>query len=315
MKVFTALMATETNTFCPIPTTLEDFVYGIGEESVLGDYFKAFRKMAEAHGWDVQHGPSYFASPAGTVVRSAYETIKADLLKAIKDAMPMDALVLALHGAMYTDGYPDTEGDFLKAARDLLGADIPIGVELDSHCHLTDTMVDAADIIVIFKEWPHTDMLDRAEETMDFTLDMAEGKIKPHMAMYDPRMICPIDTYQEPGRTLVDDIKKMEGKDGVLSVSIGHSFQWTDFPDVGNKVLVVTDNQPEKGAELAEQIGRRVFDLRHDLAPKHTRLEDAFEILANATEFPILLSESFDCMAGGAAGDSTYMIRGMIEHG
>ncbi|MBW2370788.1 MAG: M81 family metallopeptidase, partial [Deltaproteobacteria bacterium] len=49
--------------------------------------------------------------------------------------------------------------------------------------------------------------------------------------------------------------------------------------------------------------------------PKHTRLEDAFEILANATEFPILLSESFDCMAGGAAGDSTHMIRGMIEHG
>ena len=129
MKVFTALMATETNTFCPIPTALEDFDYGIGEESLLGDYFKAFRKAAEARGWDVQHGPGYWAPPAGTVIRSAYMTIKADLLKAIGNAMPMDALVLGLHGAMYTDGYPDTEGDFLKAVRDLVGPDMPIGVK------------------------------------------------------------------------------------------------------------------------------------------------------------------------------------------
>jgi len=315
MKVFTALMATETNTFCPIPTVLEDFEYGIGEQSMLADYFKAFGKVANDRGWEVQHGPAYFASPAGTIVRSAYETIKADLLKAIMEAMPMDALTLLLHGAMFAEGYPDCEGDFLKAVRDMVGPDMPVGVELDSHVHLTDAMVENADIIVIFKEWPHTDMLERAKETMEFTIDMAEKKIKPHMAVYDPRMIATIDTYKEPGRTLVDDIMAMEGKDGVLSISIGHSFAWADFPDVGNKVLVVTDNRPEKGKELAEQIGKRVFDLRNELGSTKTPLKEGLKILARNKKFPVLLSESFDCMAGGAGGDSTYLIKGLIEHG
>jgi len=316
MKVFTALFGTETNTFCPVPTALEDFDYfSNGEDGWFGPYFETFRTTAQDRGWDVQNGPGYFASPAGTVTGSAYETIKADLLKVIKAAMPMDALVFALHGAMYSDGYPDSEGDFLAAVRDLVGPDIPIGVELDPHVHLTETMVDAADIIVMFKEWPHTDMLERAKETMDFTIDMAEGRIKPHMAMYDPRMIACIETDKEPGRTLVDDITAMEGKDGVLSISIGHSFQYADFPDVGNKVLVVTDNKPEKGGQLAEQIGNRLFDMRNDLKMEFTSLKDALDIFANAKDFPILVGEGYDAMVAGSSGDSTYLLRGMIEHG
>ena len=288
---------------------------GLGRRVPLEITSKFFRTVAENRGWVVEHGPSYHANPAGTVVRSAYERIKGNILSAVRDVLPVDALVLGLHGAMFADGYPDPEGDLLTAVRDIVGPDVPIGIELDSHCHLTKKMVSNADIIVIFKEWPHTDMLEIAEEVVNLTIDTAEGKINPHMVMFDCRMIRVIDTSKEPGRTLVDDINELEGKDGVLSISIGHSFEYADFPEVGNKVLVITNNEPEKGARLAEEIGRRVFDLRYDLAPNYTELEDALDIMEEAKEFPIVVAESYDVMAGGATGDSTYLLRGLIERG
>ena len=52
--------------------------------------------------------------------------------------MPVDAVLLALHGAMLAEGYPDCEGDLLQAVRALVGpTEIPLGALLDLHCNLS----------------------------------------------------------------------------------------------------------------------------------------------------------------------------------
>ena len=50
-----------------------------------------------------------------------------------------------------------------RSAR-VVGPDVPIGGELDLHCHLTEQMVEAATVLVAYKEYPHTDYLARADE-------------------------------------------------------------------------------------------------------------------------------------------------------
>jgi microcystin degradation protein MlrC len=84
--------------------------------------------------------------------------------------MPVDAVLLPLHGAMVADGVDagsivdDAEGDVIARVRALVGPDVVIGVHIDLHCHLTQTMLDGSDVIVIYKEYPHTDMADRAHD-------------------------------------------------------------------------------------------------------------------------------------------------------
>jgi microcystin degradation protein MlrC len=41
---------------------------------------------------------------------------------------------------------------------------------------MTEQMVAAADLLICFKEFPHTDFVERAEEVVDLTIRMAEER-------------------------------------------------------------------------------------------------------------------------------------------
>ena len=258
-KAFIAGLMNESNTFTPFPTALSDFEREKGDE---GKFMLLFKQSAELRGWSVAKGIIAYAPPAGLITRSAYEALKIELLSDLKLALPVNMVVLALHGAMVAQGYDDCQGDILQAIRDAVGKGVPIGTGLDVHAHLTQAMVDAADILVFFKEWPHIDADQTYKTAFNLTADCAEGKITPHMAVWDCRMIANFFTLQEPVKGLVDDMRAAEGKDGNISVSLIHGFSDADVPDMGTKVLIITNNLPEKGAELAERFGKRVFAMR-----------------------------------------------------
>ena len=123
---------------------------------------------------------------------------------------------------------------------------VPIGVELDLHCHLTDELVAAATAIVIFKEYPHIDVRERAAELFDIVAAALEGRARPRMALFDCRMIGLYPTRLEPMASFVRKIKGLEGRDGVLSISIAHGFPWGDVIAMGTRVLVVTDGDARR---------------------------------------------------------------------
>src|SRR3954454_20445543 len=104
--------------------------------------------------------------------------------------------------------YDDCEGDLLARARDLVGDTTVIGAELDMHCHLSDAMVEAADLIVAFKEFPHTDFLERAEDLVDLCLRQARREIRPEPGVFDCGPSAAFMASREPGRGFVDRIKK-----------------------------------------------------------------------------------------------------------
>jgi len=251
MRLFTATLATETNTFSPLPTSIENY-----RESVFmrpGEHPADAPRMCTAplfvgraraalEGFELIEGSCFAASPAGTTNRADYETMRDEILGQLEAAMPVDGLLLGLHGAMVAHGYDDVEGDIVERARAIVGPTCVIGVELDPHCHLTMKRVSQADIIVLYKEFPHTDVVERAEDVLDLVLATLRGKIKPVMSVYDCRQIQSYPTTIQPMRGLVDKCTALEGRDGVLSVSIGHCFPYGDVPESGARILVLTDD-------------------------------------------------------------------------
>ncbi len=313
MKVFVAGLSTETNMFAPFPTDLSDFER---EEGKKGKISSLFSQPAEQRGWNVHIGLIASAPPGGITTRSTYETLKAEILADLKSALPVDMVVLVLHGAMMAQGYEDCEGDLLQSVRNIVGKDVPIGAGLDPHANLSETMVNAADILVFYKEWPHIDVEDTFKTAFNLTADCAEDKIKPHMEVWDCRMIDVYHTLEEPVKGLVDDMKTSEGKNGVLSVSLIHGFPWVDVPDMGTKVLVITDNQPEKAAELAEQFGRRLFAMRSKTGARQTlQIEEGLQAMARSQELAVIVADIADMPGGGAPGDSTFFLKGLLDYG
>lgn len=322
MRLFAASIGTETNTFAPIPTALESFHEAFyappgqhpPDPTLCSAPLWVARRRARAEGWTLVEGTCTWAEPAGLVSRGAFEQLRDEVLGQLEAAMPVDGVVLGLHGAMVADGYEDCEGDLIERVRRMVGPNIPIGVELDPHCHMTRKRVHNATLIICFKEFPHTDFVARGEEVVDLTLRAARGEIRPVMSLYDCRMIGSFPTTMQPMRAFVDKMSSLEGKDGVLSVSAAHCFPYADVPEMGARILVMTDNQRAAGDRLAKALGDEFFAMRgKTLPPYHT--PDGVIDLALAQPGPVVVADPSDNPGGGAPGDSTVILRRLIERG
>ncbi|MDX6749859.1 M81 family metallopeptidase [Geminicoccaceae bacterium 1502E] len=323
MRVFTATLATESNSFSPIPTTLESFETGVyfpsgthpDEPRLTTSQLPVLRRLARERGWTLIEGLCTFAEPAGLTTRHAYETLREHILAELEAAMPLDMVVLGLHGAMIADGYDDCEGDLLARVRAIVGPDVPVGGEFDLHCHLTRAMVENADILVGYKEFPHTDHAERAVELVELTAAAAERRVKPVMSVFDCRMIISAPTSRQPMRGFVDRIKAMEGKNGILSISLAHCFPYGDVEEIGARVLVVTDGDKAGGDALAERLGREFYAMRRELAPPYHTIHQALDHALAGEGGPFVLAEPCDNAGGGAPSDNTEILRAMIERG
>jgi len=322
MRIFAASIGTETNTFAPIPTALESFHESFyappgqhpDDPKLCTAPLWVARRRAKAEGWTLIEGSCSFAEPAGLVARGAYEALRDEVLGQLEAALPVDGVLLGLHGAMVAEGYEDCEGDLIARVRAMVGPEVPIGVELDPHCHMTLKRVENATLIICFKEFPHTDFVARGEEVVELTLQAVRRRIRPVMSLYDCRMIGSFPTTIEPMRGFVDRIKALEGKDGVLSISIAHCFPYADVPELGARILVVTDGRKAEGDALAARLGQEFFAMRGKTLPPYHDPDQAID-LALRHNGCVVIADPSDNPGGGAPGDSTVILRRLIERG
>jgi microcystin degradation protein MlrC len=153
MRIFSGGFGTETNTFAPMPTGMASFqergYFAAGQHPDRMQEFSgplwAARLRGKERGWYLAEGMVAAARPSGTVVRHVYEALRDELLADLEAALPVDVVLLGLHGAMVAEGYDDCEGDMLERIRAIVGPRVVIGAELDLHCHLSERMVCHAD--------------------------------------------------------------------------------------------------------------------------------------------------------------------------
>jgi microcystin degradation protein MlrC len=319
LPVFTASVVTETNSFSPFPTGLETWKEGglIRRDASLvdpeggGAALRCFRELIEADGRPVIESLSAFAQPAGPTVGTVYQMLKGQLLEDLRAAGPVAFILLALHGAMIADDCDDCEGDIIGAVRDIVGADVPIGVVLDPHCHLTEKMVAGADALVFMKEYPHTDFRARAGELYSICNRTSRGEVRPVSAVFDCRMVGFYPTTFGPMEELVRLFEETEQEAGILSVSLVHGFPWGDHPDVGTRLLVVADGDGEKARATAERLGLAVYARRDALLPSMPKVEVAIH-QAETLEGLVVLADTADNTGGGAPGDTTGLLQAML---
>lgn len=323
MKIFIATLATETNTFAPLPTGLSAFREkeyfrhdGSRHPPRIGNIpLIEWRRLAEADGYEVAESISTFAQPGGTTLRATYEHLRGELLEDLRAAMPVDVVLLFLHGAMVADGYDDCEGDVIAHVREIVGPKAIIGVELDLHCHLTEEMRTKADALVLFKEYPHTDIGIRAPELYRICVEAARGGPRPVTAYADCRMVSMWRTSFPPVRAFVERMTSFEGRDGILNVALGHGFPWGDVAEVGAQMVVVGKDEA-KASALARQLADEFFALRDETGTPFDTIDAAIDRAAGGSSAgPVVLADVADNAGAGASSDSTFILRRLVERG
>jgi microcystin degradation protein MlrC len=327
MRVFCAGLFTESNGLVARPTTRADFDDGflwrrgaplparsIG--ATMSAPVSCWVDACQARGWVVHRGLTAFAMPGGPVLQADYEALRDELLADLVAAGPVDFVLLALHGSMRAQGYADVEGDLLGRVRAHVGPHTPIGVEMDPHCNVSQAVLGHATVLVTYKEWPHTDIRERALDVLQLTAEAASGATRPTLSTFDCRIVGTFPTKREPMKSFVGRMSALEGRDGVLSVSLLSGYPWGDVAEQTVRVLVITNDAPELGARLADTLGRELWALRARITDVPAfDIDGACDYLDRAPPGLIVFADPADNLLCGCPGDSTYVLARVLERG
>ena len=295
-RVFLGSIATETNTFSPLRTDIRDFKESFyappGQHpktpTLCSAVYPAARVRAAEFNWQIVEGTASWAEPGGVINQHTWEFLRDQLLTELRAAMPVDIVLLGLHGAMVSQGCLDCEGELLRAVREIVGTTAIIGATFDPHSHLSERRYANADIITVFKEFPHTDFVEVAENLVDLVQRSSMKEIAPVISTFDCKMIEVLPTSREPMRGFVDKIKALEGSGSILSISVIHGFMAGDVPDLGSRIVVITNDDQVAGDNLAADLGAELFSMRGKTRPEFLTACDAFD----KAESPVLCQSS-----------------------
>lgn len=325
MRIAIAGFMHESNTWNPLRTDRSAFaaqslIFG---PALLDEWREAhhevggFIESAAKEGFEPVPLLMAWATPSGPVVDAVLEEVTGYLIEQLRQQRP-DGLLLALHGAMVAESFPDADGEVLSRLRRALGPDFPIVVTLDLHGNVSQRTAENCNAAVAYRTCPHVDQRECGRRAASLLVRMLRGEIRPRLALAKPPLIVNImvhDTSCEPLKSFMDATRALEKKPGILAVSLLPGFAYSDVPQMGPSILVVADGDTDLARREADRLANQLWEARHRLTAK---LPDAAAAVAKALQAdrqPVVLVDTGDNVGGGSAGDGTFVLAEMLRQG
>ena len=327
MRIAVGQLWQETNTFNPLPTTRADFdqfgvthgdelVRRMAETNEMGGFIQSLRSWPERP--EIVGLVRLPAWPGGIVTAETFDWILAQFTAAVNHALPLDGVLLALHGAMVAEQHPDVEGEVLAAIRRLIG-DIPLVATLDLHANVTRKMVDAADALVLFHTAPHIDVFETGERAARLLRRILFEDGRPVMAFEKLPMVVPAEraNTQDPASVSYafrERLQRLEQTPGILAAGLATVQPWLDIPELGSAVVVVADAAQSDGKVACRELAEEVWQRRRDYLPDLMPVEEAVRQAHEVNDGLVVLSDSADATTSGAPGDSTWVLKELLKY-
>lgn len=311
----------ESNTFSKTPTDFEAFSCTIGDDlfSVWkGTHHEMGGFIQGAEGYNYTAHPTVMATatPAGPVTDDAFDKLTDMLVQQLKAMPKLDGLLLALHGAMVVESYPDGDGEVLKRLRDTFGESLPIVVTLDHHANVSQQMVNNSTVLIIYKTNPHIDQRQRGLQAAELMTRILREEVTPTQVLAKPPMILNIlyqNTSAEPMHSILNAAKQLEDDSKILVANVAAGYPYADVHEAGPSFVVVTDDNPQLAQTEANRLSDMLWNVHDQLTLNLPDAADAVQQAISSNEYPIILVEMGDNIGGGSPGDSTFILAELLR--
>ncbi|MEQ9332283.1 M81 family metallopeptidase [Thalassobaculum sp.] len=321
-RILVAGLWHETNTFSPIATGLAAFrayqwAEGSGLAACYGGTNTEIGGMLAglaAAGLTVVPGLFAGAIPSGTVTGDAFEALAKRIVATARRERP-DGALLALHGAMVADGFPEADAELARRVRAALPAGAPLVATYDLHANISRALVDACDLLVGYDTFPHTDMGARGAEAAARLAAMLADGTRPAKAFRKLAMITVPQmqaTAEPPMAAVMARVAAAEAVPGVDVVSVAQGFAYADVDHLG---IAVTGygSDPEALAREVDAVAAMLEAAREEFRPALVPVTEAVAIAAEPGAGPVVLVEPADNVGGGAPGDGTAILAELVR--
>jgi microcystin degradation protein MlrC len=308
MRIAVGGIHIECSTYNPVLNEEKDFRVLRGEEMAAAPYF------AFLGDYDAEFLPTIHARAiaGGPVARSTYERFKAEFLDRLKALLPLDGLYLAMHGAMYVQGMEDAEGDWITAARDIVGPDCTLSASYDLHGNVSQRIIDALDMYSTYRTAPHIDVEETMRRSVKMLVESLRTGVRPVLLWVPIPVVLPgerTSTVDEPARSLYDMLPQIDAMDGVWDASLMVGYVWADEPRATAAAIMTGTDRA-----VLEREARRVASAYWDAREKFVfgsetgSIQDCVAKAIASKTGPVVLAESGDNPTGGGVGDRTDLL-------
>ena len=326
MRFALAGISHETNTFHSIKTEYKNFeesgmilkekeIEKLYESpSTIGGFFQASRD----YGFDLV--PLMFATtgPLGTITSVTFEKLINEILDKMKNHGPFDGVLLDLHGAAVSEEFEDMDGEITRRVRNLIGTDIPFGINLDMHANVSKEMVKNTDITNIYQTTPHLDADETGYKCAELVYKTSTMEIVPTQHVETPPMTINIinhNTNMEPMKSILSESRKLYSDRDVLSVSVAEGYPYSDIKKMGMSFVVITNDNQEKAKNYSKKIAKFAWSKRFEMDSKAPSIEQGLKEAVSTIEKPVVLMDSGDNIGAGSSADSTHILHKARELG
>jgi len=315
MRIAVGGIHIECSTYNPLKTTEQDFRIVRGPELLQAANFEFLRDF-NAEFLPLLHAR---AVPGGPVERGTYEALKSDFLARLRALGAIDGLYLSMHGAMFVEGMEDAEGDWIAAAREVVGPGCPIAASYDLHGNVSQRVIDALDIFTAYRTAPHIDVEQTRQRGLRMLLRCLNEGVRPFVMWAPIPVVLPgerTSTEAEPARTLYAQLEGMSTQPGVWDASLMVGYVWADEPRVTACVVMTGTDEAAMGQQ-ALGLARDYWNARESFAfdmPVGSAQACIQRALASQTH-PAVLADSGDNPTAGGVGDRVDVLRALLEAG
>ncbi|MGD0220856.1 MAG: M81 family metallopeptidase [Terriglobia bacterium] len=305
----------ECSTYSNIRARMEDFRVLRGQALADAPFFRHLK----TYPYPFQPTLLAAAVPGGPVERKTYDDLKTEFLHRVSDLLPLDGLYLPMHGAMYVEGMQDADGDWIAAARDVVGKDCLMTASFDLHGSLSRRVIDNLDMLSAFRTAPHIDREETAQRACDMLVHCLDQQIRPTMVWAPIPVLMPGErssTLYDPAKRLWAQLPGMNAVPGVLDASLLVGYVWADEPRA-TASAVLTGTQPDLLKRDALSLAQQYWDARKEFqfgVPTGT-LAECVEKARRLETKPVVISDSGDNPTAGGSADRADALAGLIALG
>ncbi len=259
------------------------------------------------------------ALPSGPVEHAAFCMFRDEMLRGIAAAGPLDGVLIELHGAMVTTAEADAEGAVLEALRAAVGPEVPLVATLDMHANLSPRMVAAADLLEVYRTYPHIDMAETGARAAAWVLRLAQGAPRPAKAYRAVPYLMPLiaqATTAPAMARLCASARAEEDTGAAQAVTLTTGFPYADTAECGPAIAVYAA-APEAAEAVAErQLALWIAaegDLESPLLPPADAVAEALAVPPGPG--PVILADVQDNPGGGGTQDTTGLLQALLTGG
>ncbi len=317
MKILVGSYILESNAFIPKKTTLKDFRLETKQDCLscfpISEYLKE-------KGIEVR--PLVYADAGNQGVLEKEEFLKLEQLwlTALEEEKGYDGLLLHLHGASETEELGSGEVHLLRKIREKVGRDVPIAVVCDPHGNLCQSYTDDMDILLSYRESPHTDRLETMEKAADLLSDLIEDKRKTNVVYRHLDMLLGGEmsvSKDEPVASINRLLDEYEKDERILRCNWHVGYIRHDSDIAGCSITVVPRSLNDEGyaQEVADELSDYVWKKRKEFhfTGVTAEVEEALTMVEERKEKPCFITDSGDNVTAGALGVNTVLLKKILK--